>query len=257
MLVSHAFLVQNRFYATQTLRTGAQDNVRAATELMASEIRTTMAGGVVVAGARTLVVRSPIRNAIVCSDASFPNVEVFTEMGDARDSVEVAGVAARDAGTGDWEAVNATWGTLVGSPVSSASSCFANGADTVGALMSFFRIQQLGTLLSAVPDEGEVLMLFRETTFKIQPSVLDPSTLGLFRGTYGDPLVEFATGIDTTAQFQYRTAGGTYVDTVTAGSLAGVDAVRVVAEARKNAPTGGVADITFGWSVNVPLRTVR
>ena len=39
VLVSHAFLVQNQFYATQTLRVGAQDNVRAATELMAAEVR--------------------------------------------------------------------------------------------------------------------------------------------------------------------------------------------------------------------------
>jgi hypothetical protein len=108
-----------------------------------------------------------------------------------------------------------------------------------------------------VPAEGDVVMLFRETTFKIQQSQLEPSTYGLFRGSYGDPLVEFATGIDTTAHFQYRAAGGTYVDTVTAGSLAGIDAVRIVAEARKAAPTGGVDDVTFGWAVNVPLRTVR
>lgn len=257
VLVSHVFLVQNRFYATQTLRTGAQDNVRAATELMASEIRTTLSGGVVVAGPRTLVVRSPVRNTMVCSHAAYPSVDVFAELGDARDSVEVAGVAVRDPLTGDWEAANATWGTLVASSVGSASSCRANGADTVGAIGSFSRLQNLGTLLTSVPAEGDVVMLFRETTFKIQQSQLDPGAYGLFRGSYGDPLVEFATGIDTTARFQYRTAGGTYVDTVSAGSLAGVDVVRIVAEARTAPPTGGVDAVTFGWTVNVHLRTVR
>lgn len=100
-------------------------------------------------------------------------------------------------------------------------------------------------------------MLFRETTFKIQPSLLDPTTLGIFRAAYGDSLVEFATGVDTTAQFQYRTVGSGYVDTVSAASVASVDAVRLVADARKPAPTGGAQDITFGWSVNVPIRLAR
>jgi Tfp pilus assembly protein PilW len=66
LLVSHTFLVQNQFYATQTLRVGAQDNVRAATELMASEVRNVAEGGVVVAGARTLTVRSPMAIGVLC-----------------------------------------------------------------------------------------------------------------------------------------------------------------------------------------------
>ena len=100
-------------------------------------------------------------------------------------------------------------------------------------------------------------MLFRETTFSIRTSQLDPTTLGLFRSDFGGTAVEFATGIDTTAQFQYRTSAGSYVDTVAAGSLPNVDAVRLVLDARKPPATGGAEDVTFGWSVNVPLRNVR
>ena len=100
-------------------------------------------------------------------------------------------------------------------------------------------------------------MLFRETTFKIQTSELDPPTLALFRGVYGDSLVEFATGLDTTAQFRYRTGGSTYADTVSSTALGDIDVVRIVADARKRAQTGGQDDITFGWSVNVALRNVR
>ena len=100
-------------------------------------------------------------------------------------------------------------------------------------------------------------MLFREATFKIQTSELDPSTLGLFRGVYGDSLVEFATGLDTTAKFQYRTGGSTYADTVLSAALADIDVIRIVADARKRAQTGGRDDITFGWSVNVALRNIR
>jgi len=81
--------------------------------------------------------------------------------------------------------------------------------------------------------------------------------MGPFRQVYGDSLLEYATGMDTTAQFQYRTGGSTYADTVTAGSLASIDVVRIVADSRKPAESGGMADITFGWSVNIALRNVR
>ena len=42
LLVSSTFLVQNNYYSSQTQRTGVHDNARAATELIASEIRSTM-----------------------------------------------------------------------------------------------------------------------------------------------------------------------------------------------------------------------
>ena len=109
---------------------------------------------------------------------------------------------------------------------------------------------------SPLPSEGDVLALFRETTFTIQQSQLDTLSLGLFRTPYGGVPVEFATGIDTTAHFEYRTAGGMF-DTLSAAAVVGVDAVRIVAEARKPAPTGGQEDVRFGWSVTVPLRNIR
>lgn len=258
VLVSHAFLVQNRFYSTQTLRTAAQDNVRASTELMAREIRTAVEGGVVVAGARTLTLRSPIAVTVVCGRRGGGDRDVYNDGGEAAlDTDEVAGVARWDTGTESWQTANAVWSDLDDTGSDAADECFDNGADTVGVRDSFHWLHLDGGLLSSRPDEGEAMMLFRETTFRIQQSVLDPSTLGIFRAACGDSLVEFATGIDTTAQFQYRTVGGGYVDTVSAASLPLVDAVRLIADARKPAPTGGVEDITFGWSVNVPLRLAR
>ena len=116
VLVSHAFLVQNRFYSTQTVRTAAQDNVRSGTELMAREIRTAMEGGIVVAGARTLTVRSPVTITVVCGRQDAPDLDVFNDGGEtALDTDEIAGAAHRDPGTGDWEAVNDSWANLNGS----------------------------------------------------------------------------------------------------------------------------------------------
>ncbi|MDX1647119.1 MAG: hypothetical protein R3304_08235 [Longimicrobiales bacterium] len=258
LLAAHTFLVQNRFHATQRLRTMAQDNVRGATELVAREVRTALADGILVAGPRTLTVRSPVAVTLVCSRQGVPNLDVYNDGGEAAlDTEEIAGAARRDPGTGAWEAVNAPWTALDGSTADPAGNCAENGADTTGVAGSFHRLALSGSFFSTNPRSGDLVMLFRETTFEIRDSELEPGSLGLFRAAYGDPPVEFATGIDTSMRFRYRVAGGGYSDTVSAGALASIDAVRLTAAARKPPPTGGAADVTFGWTVTIPMRTVR
>jgi hypothetical protein len=255
LLVSSTFLVQNNYYATQTQLTGAHDNARVATELVASELRSTMRDGVVVAGAGTLTVRSPMAVGVICDRSGAGDADIYTEGGEqALTTAEVAGVAVRDSVSGDWTYATASWGAINRSDGSSAANCWANGADTVGARPHYHRIGGLDGLFGTVPSVGSVVMLFRETTFKIQTSELDPSGLGLFRGVQGGTLVEFATGMDSTARFRYKTGGSTYADTVVAASLDDIDVVRIEADARKPARTGGRDDITFGWAVDIPIR---
>lgn len=258
VLVSTTFLVQSRFYSSQTLAAGVQDNARFATEQVASELRSLMDSGVVVAGRRTLTVRSPIALAVVC-DRQGLNIHVHIDGGVASlDTMEVGGVAWLNQSTGAWRYRNATWSTI-NSPAggnTSAARCAANGADTARASADFRRLRQFFTLFFSVPAPGEVLLLFRETTFQIQPSQLEPGRLGLFRRRYGGTFVELASGMDTTASFRYRTGGSTYADTVFGASLGTIDGVRIVAAAKKPAPSGGLRDVEFGWAVNVPLRNV-
>jgi hypothetical protein len=255
ILVGHAFLVQNEFYATQTLRVGVQDNARAATELIAREVRKTGTDGVTSAGARTLTVRTPMVIGVVCNRVDASTADVITEGGqDALETGAVAGVALRNDST--WEYQNTPWGSLNGSDTQSAANCALNGADTVGARDDYHRLTGLGVYTGGL-YERDVFMLFRETTFTIRTSEMDSTTLGLFRADYGGTAVEFATGIDTTAAFQYHVSSGSWLDTVAAGSLDDVDAVRVTLDARRPPATGGAEDVTFGWSVTVPLLTVR
>jgi hypothetical protein len=256
VLVSGTFLAQSQYYSSQALHVGVHDNARVATERVAAELRSSMEDGVVVAGRRTLTVRSPIKLAVVCERVG-NNVYVHFDGGaGALDVGEVGGVALRDGSTGAWDYQNTTWAYVNGGTAGAPGQCNGNGADTSAAAFEFHHLDQLQTLFPSAPDPGEVLMLFRETTFKILPSVLDTMTLGLYRQVYGGSLVEFATGMDTTAQFQYRTGGSTYADTITAGSVGNIDAVRIVADARLPSRSGGRPDVTFGWSVNVALRNV-
>ena len=257
ILVSTTFLVQNQYYSTQIQATGAHDNVRAATELVASEIRSVMASGITVAGARTLTIRTPMQLTVACFvDASGFSADVYTYGGEqALDTDEVAGIAARNATTGAWTYVNAPWSQLNSLYTGSPELCEGNAADTVGARAGFHRFKDMDTTIGT-PAVGDVLMLFRETTFSFRTSVMDTTTVGLFRQVYGGSAIEFATGMDSTAQFQYR-IGTSYGDTVPGFFLPFVDVIRIVAEARKPAQTGGVDDVTFGWSVNVALRNLR
>lgn len=258
ILVSGTFLVQSQYYSSQTLRAGVHDNARVATERMAGEIRSTMEDGFLVAGARTLTVRSPIVVTVICARQGGGDGHIYTEGGEGGlDTDEVAGLAVRDPLTGAWTYGSGDWSYLNNTnDTESAERCHDNGADTTGATIGFHRIRHLDDLFSPTPDEGDVIMLFRETTFRIQPSVLDTMTLGLFRQTYGGSPVEFATGMDTTAQFQYRTGGSSYADTVTGASVGNIDAVRIVADARLPARSGVLEDATFGWSVNIAVRNL-
>lgn len=253
-LVSHTFLVQNEFHATQMLRVGAQDNVRAATDVVAAEVRNAVRGGVMIAGPRTLKVRSPIVIGVLCDvrGSSGSGVLTFDGGAAALDQEEVAGLA-RWSGTA-WEFETATWTSVDGGSASAAASCFDNGADTVGVRDHFHRLVGLSALFpSPRPTEGDAIMLFRETTFAIGPSQLDSTALALFRQHLGGTPVEFVTGIDSTAQFRFRTAGGGFADTVALG-LADIDAVQFIARVRTAPATGGAESVVFGWSVNVPLR---
>lgn len=257
ILVSSTFLVQNRYQANQVLQAGVHDNARAATDLLARELRSSMRAGILVAGPRTLTVRSPVAVATVCgqSGAFFTNIDVHIDGGVSRMATEeIAGVAVLDESTGAWDYERATWSFVDGGSTGSAARCAGNGADTLNAYGSFHSIRRLIFLFGLdIPDVGELVMLFRETTFRIDDSDLEPGVLALFREPYGRDPVEFASGIDTTASFRYRLGGTTYQDTVDAGSVGAIDAVRLVLDARMRSQSLPGAEVTFGLSTNLPL----
>ena len=111
ILVSKTFLVQNQYYSTQIQATAAHDNARAATELVASELRSVMRSGITIAGARTLTIRTPMTMVVACYTGGGVSVHVDGGVsGLATD--EVAGVARRNEATGAWAYGNPVWSSL-------------------------------------------------------------------------------------------------------------------------------------------------
>lgn len=256
VLVSTVFLVQNRYYEIQLARGAAQDGARSMTEGVASELRSMAKGGVEVAEADRMVVRSPIVLAAVCAQIGADEVAVQFEGGPAGiDTGEVTGFAVRDTITGDWTYHDGIgWSAILQPSGTPASACAANGADTTGATPDFTQLRQLATYHGSLPAVGQLLMLYREVEYAIGTSGMRPAALALFRGVGGGTPVEYATGLDPSTGFQYRTGGSTYYSAVVGGMLPSIDAIRIVAEAREAPATGGVDDVVYGWSVNVFLR---
>ena len=218
-----------------------------------------MPGGFVLAEAQRLVVRSPMVLAAVCATSGRSNVSVHYEGGvDGLDTDEVSGFAVRDSASGLWSYYDVpSWNTIHQSGGRPARDCARNGADTLAAINEFQRLRQLDNYHSTVPGPGDVIMLYRSVEYTYKPSELDPSTTGLFRGIFGDPLVELVTGMDSIAQFRYRTSGTVYAPTVTGPTLGSIDAVRLVVQTRQRASTGGQGEIRYGWGTNVYLRNGR
>ncbi len=260
VMVAGIFLAQNRSYQAQLGVTDAHHNARAVTEMLSGELRSVMGGGVQLAQSDEITIRTPLVVAAVCS-TTLGVAGVHIEGGRAAietHAEDVAGFAVMD-GVGAWDYYEVDWTTMDAGPPSStiAQFCALNGADTVGARNDFLALSDLASYHPTLPDVGEVIMLFSKTTFKFQTSVLDPTAVGLFRQINGDTLVEFATGMDSTAQFQYRTGTSSYLGSVSGSSLGDIDVVRIVSEVKEPAPPGIEGEIRYGWSVNVALRNVR
>ncbi len=257
LLVGSVFLVQNEFYAVQTKRTAVHEDARSVTEVLGSELRSVMPGGITEADNKEMTIRSPLGVGVVCA-VTGNNTDIFMEGGPTGlDTVELAGFAYRSETSNSWDYYNATWAGIVGTGGPPNVKCLANGADTTLSAGQFHRLGHFDDFAPSVPAKTDVVMFFRETRFKIQQSVLDPSTMGLFRAAYGDTLIEYVTGLDPSAGFEYRTGGSTYATSVGAAGLDSIDAVRVVAQARMKPETGLHDDVAYGWTTDFILPNVR
>lgn len=258
ILVSTVFLVQNQYYAITLERSAVQDNARMTTEMVASEIRSVMKGGVERAENKRLVVRSPMVLAAICGFSSGNRASVQMSGGDTNlTTSEVGGVALRSFSTGAWTYRDASWSDMHQSGQQPARDCFTNGADTVGALKDFHSFRRFNNYFGSMPPLGSIVMFYRRIEYRFAASALEPGTTALFRGPAGGTLLEFVTGMDATAQFLYRTGGTSYATSVGSGSVDNIDAIRIEAQARRKPQTGGVDDVTFGWGVNIHLRNRR
>ena len=248
-LVASVFLAQNDFYRLVVQRTRVQDNLRAVTDLIASEIRGVSGGGVTTAESGQFIIRLPLAVGGVC-DPEAGGGRVYMPGLSEIDGDDVAGYATQDA-AGDWTFTADPWSNiLVSSGASDAGDCAdESGADTLGAAQDFGHLQITGG-----PTVGAAIMIWQEVEFKIDVSELDPTTLAVFRGATGDELREFATGITPDAKFEYSKGTSTFYSSLVGADLEIIDAIRVTASAIASDSPGTNSGFEHEWIVKIPLR---
>ena len=254
LLVGTVFLVQNDFFSHVLLRTQVQENARAMTEVVASEIRSMGGGGVLVADSANLVIRAPLVTGIVCG-AIDSDVAVYLPEGTSSFTTsEVAGFGSLGS-SGTWVYHDRTWSTLTAGTGDPKATCFANGADTVGASSSFLRLQNVDDDLgvSVASLRGSTILLFRKTAFELDDSALVPGGRALYRGLQGGTMTELTTGLSGDAHFEYWTGSSWSKSVSGATNLNAITRIRLTAESEGRGETSRQASYEFGWTIDIPL----
>jgi Tfp pilus assembly protein PilV len=259
-LVTTVFFAQNQFYSEATLRSHVQENARSVTQFVTSELQSAGTEAFQLAENRQLRVRKPLALGIVCAIAG-DDVHAYLLQGSENVvGNDVAGWGVRDT-TGAWAYYTDTWSNLnVSSGSSSAFRCENSGADTVGATADFFRLRNVKNSSEPKPEVGWVVMVYQDLHYQFSASALETGTIGLYRGNYGDTLVELSTGMTANAGFRYRLAGDTtFLATVTGTQLDSIEAVRLTATAESTGQLDRTGDNTYsyGWTADILLKNVH
>ncbi len=253
LLVGALFLVQNDFYSHVLLRSQVQENARALTEVIATEIRSVGGGGVVFADSSRLVIDAPMVTAMVCGGIA-SDVAVHIPGGTASiTTADVGGFGYLDP-SGTWSYYNLTWSQMLGAGGSPEQVCYNNGADTVGISSEFLRLERIDneTGVSVSNLFGSALVIIRQTELKFAASVLIPGDRALYRGIFGGTLTEFVTGLSDDAHFEYWT-GAAWQMSVTGAGLASITQIRLVAQSQGLGESSQQLTYDFGWTVDIPL----
>jgi hypothetical protein len=126
------------------------------------------------------------------------------------------------------------------------------GADTVGALDDFYRLD--GLIATPPLAVGDLVMIFQELELKLGTSALDSASTAVFWGPAGGTITEFANSLSPASAFQYRLSSNTsFQDRVTGGNLAIVVAIRFSARGAVPASRSNRDSLTFDLTSLVPL----
>jgi prepilin-type N-terminal cleavage/methylation domain-containing protein len=254
LLVGTVFLVQNDFYSHVLLRSQVQENARAMTEQVATEVRSIGDSAIIQADSSELVVRTPLATFSVCGRV-LSDVYVHVPGGTAGITTsDVTGIGyLHPNGTWSWHDVS--WGTLLGTGGDPQAECRANGADTTGISGEFYRFTTVDALTGfpAASLLGSSFVLYTKTHFRFASSTLVSGDRALYRGKYGGTLTELATGVGPTAHFEYW-GGGSWSKAVTgAANLASITRVRLEAQSQGRGETSRELRYDFGWTVDIPV----
>lgn len=240
-------LGQQRFYGHSDDTIVAQQNLRAAMDLMATELRMASPTDIMVAQSDSVVVRFDILRAVVCSVTGANQAAVLVY-----DSVASANLPAGFRGTAYSGAYDSAFVYGNGfTPTSNATGtartiCTNNGAPSTYPNSAYRSTSGWSSQFGTVPDRGSLVRWYGRLAYSFSPSTSNNGD-ALWRNAQ-----ELVTPFESGARFTYLMANGSVQTNVGAGQLANIRQIRVVATA-----TGDNInryDVRRAISYDIPLR---
>ncbi len=240
-------LGQTRFYERNESTVVAQQNLRAAADLMSAELRLASPLDIIEAELDSVSVRFATARAVVCE---VDDIGLTTTLF-VFDNVTNANLPAGFRGTaysGPYAATFAYADNLTGTVVSSGAGpkgvCMAAGAPGTGADADYI---ELGTFPFQVAAEvGGIVQEYRRLTYRFANSVFG-NGVAIWRGSQ-----ELAGPFDTDSEFNYWLRDGTKIKgKVPDPQLSDVNAIRIIATA---VDENDHFDVERSLEFDIPLR---
>lgn len=239
---------QQRFYTRSDNALLAQQNVRAAVDLMAAELRMASPTDIVTAANDSVVIRFDLLRGVVCDTLPGGQAYVF-----AYDTVGNANLSGGIQGTSYSGPYDSAFVYRDGfTPTSSTNgtamtTCRANGADPNStAPASKFRLTSgWAAQFGLTPRRGSLLRWYGTLGYSFGGSVTDPGSDAIYRDAQ-----ELVTPFESGAAFRYVMADGSIQSSVLAADLPDIREIRVVVTASGTGPFQVRRPIVY----DIPLR---
>ena len=233
---------QQRFYARSDNHVLAQQNIRAAVDLMAAELRMASPEDIVTAASDSVTIRFDLVRGVVCGGGSgSTHVFAYDSVGNANLSSGIAGTAYSEPYDSAFVYNDGFTGSITASNPASETLCQTNGAPTTEPSSAF----RLVSGWTTTPPRGSLLRWYGTLTYAFAPSVTDAGAQAIWRN--GQELV---TPFEAGAQFWYVMQDGSVLSSVSAGSLTDIREIRIGATATGQGPFQARRPVVY----DVPLR---
>lgn len=239
-------LGQNRFYGHNDDAIYAEQSLRAALDLMASELRMASPDDIMEAESDRVSVRFDLMRGVVCeTDGSRVDFFVYDSVSNANLPAGFRGTAVSDPYTVEFD-YDDTFDASGALNSGAKSSCEKQGAPAGEPPRKYRRVDAWPGALAAATDTGSVVRVYGRLTYRFDDSGFG-SGLAVWRNTQ-----ELVSPFDEDARFQYVMDGGTVQDAVAPADFADVRMIRIDVTA-----TGDGAnryDVEREIQFDVPLR---
>lgn len=194
---------ESRMVGRQEALLAARQVARAATTVLAVDLRMTTPGGIVAAAPDSVTARVPVAFGVACAPASDSVYVALLPSDPGRDTTRTRfGLAKRLANGYDFSLPDVDTITVTDSlPCTSAGVRVLPGGGLV-------LLQRVGSGPPPSLAAGDVFYLYQELTYRFAPSTMVPGRLGLWGRVGAEPDAELAAPVDSSSGFGFLLAGG-------------------------------------------------